>query len=514
MEWLATNFLVPLLVAMAGGLIVAVNWRRLRNWVKQRDLPPPEPSHFTMLVADLDGDTDGRQTGHVVRALEGQAGIRVLRDGRCLRIEEVGDRASNIAAAMEKGRKWLAGKNADVLIWGEVTEANRVLHLRLLGAAGPGEATATGYALGETYDLPEDFGRDFSDVLVAAALAAAKPATEQRGRYIADLLSAPIVKLERLSDSPPAGFSQENIAAVRFAFATAAGVLGEQSGRSEFLDKSARTFRAVLKLRTRQAAPLGWAATQDNLGSALLELGKREEGTAQLEAAVSAYVAALEVRTREAAPLDWAATQNNLGNAFLEIGKREEGTARLEAAVAAYRAGLEVRTREALPFDWAATQNNLGNALLELGKREEGTVRLKAAVTTYRTVLEVYTREAVSFVWAITQNNLGNALLELGKREEGTGRLKEAVLAYRAALEVSTRERVPLDWAMTQNNLGGALASLGEREEGTERLQQAVAAFRAALEGFEAAEAAYYIRGTRESLTRAEALLAERRKQS
>ena len=33
----------------------------------------------------------------------------------------------------------------------------------------------------------------------------------------------------------------------------------------------------------------------------------------------------------------------------------------------------------------------------------------------------------------------------LGEREDGTGRLEEAVAAYRAALEVRTRERVPLD---------------------------------------------------------------------
>ena len=100
MEWLAEKLLVPLLVAVAGGAILAANWRRLRNWLKHSDLRPPDPSHFTILVADLDGDTDGRQTGHVVRALEGQEGIRVIRDGRCLKIEEMGDRAANVSAAI------------------------------------------------------------------------------------------------------------------------------------------------------------------------------------------------------------------------------------------------------------------------------------------------------------------------------------------------------------------------------------------------------------------------------
>ncbi len=510
MEWLAENLLAPLIVAViAGSILAAFNWRRLRNWVRQRDLPPPEPSHFTMLVADLDGDTDGRQTGHVVRALEGQEGIRVLRDGRCLRIEEVGDRAANIAAAMERGRKWLAGKNADVLIWGEVTEANKVLHLRLLGAAGPGDATATGYALGETYDLPENFGHDFSDVLVAAALAAAEPATEQQGRYIADLLSAAIVKLERLNDSPPAGFTEKNIAAVRFAFATAALVLGEQSGQNEYLEKSVQAYRAVLTLHTRDQAPLDWAMTQNNLGNALQRLGGREEGTGRLGEAVAAYRAALEVHTSDQAPLDWAATQNNLGSALEILSKREEGTARLNDAVTAFHAALEVRTRDRVPLQWAMTQNNLGNALSSLGEREEGTARLEEAVAAFHAALEVYTRDHLPLDWAMTQNNLGSALVVLGEREEGTARLEEAVTACRAALEVRTRDRLPVQWATTQNNLGSALLRLGEREEETARLKEAITAYEGALDVFEAAEGAdYYVSLTKKNLAQAQQILA------
>ncbi len=121
----AENLLIGLLVALASGaLLAAFNWRRLRNWLRRSDLRPPDPNHFTILVADLDGDPDGRQTSHVVRALEGQEGIRVLRDGRCLKIEEIGDRAANVSAALARGRRWLSEKNADVLIWGDATEAN------------------------------------------------------------------------------------------------------------------------------------------------------------------------------------------------------------------------------------------------------------------------------------------------------------------------------------------------------------------------------------------------------
>src|SRR5207245_10970210 len=73
------------------------------------------------------------------------------------------------------------------------------------------------------------------------------------------------------------------------------------------------------------------------------------------------YPTALEVRTREAFPGDWAATQNNLGAAYSDLpaGDRQ---ANLERAIACYEAALEVRTPEAFPVDWATTQNNLGTA--------------------------------------------------------------------------------------------------------------------------------------------------------
>ena len=61
-----------------------------------------------------------------------------------------------------------------------------------------------------------------------------------------------------------------------------------------------------------------------NLGTALWTLGERESGTARLEEAVAAYRAALEERTRERVPLDWAMTQNNLGNALVALGRARE----------------------------------------------------------------------------------------------------------------------------------------------------------------------------------------------
>jgi tetratricopeptide (TPR) repeat protein len=89
-------------------------------------------------------------------------------------------------------------------------------------------------------------------------------------------------------------------------------------------------------------------------------------------------------------PLDWAATQNNLGTALRTLGARESGTARLTEAVTAYRAALTEQTRERVPLDWARIQNNLGTALWALGAREGDAARLTEALQAVRLAWEVY----------------------------------------------------------------------------------------------------------------------------
>jgi tetratricopeptide (TPR) repeat protein len=148
-------------------------------------------------------------------------------------------------------------------------------------------------------------------------------------------------------------------------------------------------------------------------------VGEREAGTATLEQAVAAYREALKEYTRERVPLDWAATQNNLGTALRTLGKREAGTARLEEAVAAYREALKERTRERVPPDWARTQINLGLALSSLGERVSGTARLEEAVLAFREALKELTKKAAPYLHHIAQEAVdrANALLALRRNE-------------------------------------------------------------------------------------------------
>jgi tetratricopeptide (TPR) repeat protein len=256
---------------------------------------------------------------------------------------------------------------------------------------------------------------------------------------------------------------------------------GAEFGDNDALLSAIEGFKRLLEMTPRERAPLVWAATQNNLGTALSRIGERQSGTTKLEGAVVAYREALKELARERVPLEWAMTQNNLGAALYLLGERESGTAKLEEAVVAYREALKERSRERVPLDWASTQHNLGFALQALAEHDGGTAKLEEAVVAYREALKERTRERVPLEWAASQNNLGNALFRFEEHESGTTKLEEAVVAYREVLKERTRERVPLGWAQTQHNLGTALQVIGERQGGTMNLEQAVLAFDEAL---------------------------------
>jgi len=216
--------------------------------------------------------------------------------------------------------------------------------------------------------------------------------------------------------------------------------------------------------------------------------GARADGDARLEEAVASYRFDLRDNTRDKAPLAWANTQVNLGSALMRLGERESSTMHLEEAIVAFRNALEVNTRERVPLDWANTQMNLGSALMRLGERESSAMHLEEAIVAFRNALEVNTRDKAPLAWANTQMNLGSALMRLGERESSTMHLEEAIVAFRNALEVNTRERVPLDWANTHVNLSMAKLVVAQKNHEQSMFNEAIRHLEAAISLFQEAE--------------------------
>jgi hypothetical protein len=129
-----------------------------------------------------------------------------------------------------------------------------------------------------------------------------------------------------------------------------------------------------------------------------MEFGDNESAT---ESITLYCETVLPLAPRERVPLDWAMTQMNLGNALLDLGRRESGTARLEDAIVAYDAALEECTRERVPLDWANSSGNQGVALATLAKHT-GDVGMARTALAQLTEAEFALREGGHDPWADT----------------------------------------------------------------------------------------------------------------
>ncbi|MGB6374622.1 MAG: hypothetical protein WBF22_14935 [Methylocella sp.] len=84
--------------------------------------------------------------------------------------------------------------------------------------------------------------------------------------------------------------------------------------------------------------------------------------------------------TRDRVPLEWATTQNNLGTALKDLGTRESGTARLAEAAEAHREATQELTRVRVPLQWAVTQHNLAIVCRDLYEKDREPRHLDDAI--------------------------------------------------------------------------------------------------------------------------------------
>ena len=188
-----------------------------------------------------------------------------------------------------------------------------------------------------------------------------------------------------------------------------------------YLDAADYFHSAAQKVpRSAEQVHLGYL---DQAADALYRQGAEFGDNAALEAAVATYREALKeyTRERERAPLQWATTQNNLGTALGTLGERESGTARLDEAVAAYREALKERTRERVPLDWATTQSNLGNALATLGERTEDAFKLEEARNAIETAFEVFMQDGQTHYRAYFEQRLGEVERKIADLTQRSG---------------------------------------------------------------------------------------------
>ncbi len=78
--------------------------------------------------------------------------------------------------------------------------------------------------------------------------------------------------------------------------------LGEQVGGTKSLEQSLACFRAALEVRGREATPLLWAQTANNLGAVAFALSKRNSDKALMNEACSCFEGASDVYKKMGKP--------------------------------------------------------------------------------------------------------------------------------------------------------------------------------------------------------------------
>ncbi|MCL6589306.1 MAG: tetratricopeptide repeat protein [Firmicutes bacterium] len=266
----------------------------------------------------------------------------------------------------------------------------------------------------------------------------------------------------------------------------------------ENLEQAILYFQEALQLRTLEVNPIGYAATQAQLGHAFFKSALIENLQANCEEAIRAYQAALKVFQLEPAPEEngqaayvmaeiedlpraGAEVLHHLGLVYQLLAKESSKQAHLEASIRCLEEALKVRTLEYLPLEYASSQLNLGHVYHQLAEFTDPGANYQLALESYLEALKVFTQSSSPQEYAGLQYHLGRTCLDLARLEDPAVYYRKAIVAFLEALKIYTPENHSQDFVETQFQLGNAYCRLAEIESKAENCKRGVKAYREAL---------------------------------
>lgn len=415
------------------------------------ELPPPAAPvpavrPFSVVLATLDGDSEGEVGKRLAAALDGRKGLLVRP-------------VAAVAADSARAARLLAEEDADLLIWGAVHPKGVTLTL------GVPHADAQG-AFPVRLDLPPAVEGPVADMLHGAALAALEPRTEPQRRFLHDLLPPAMANCEAVAKKMPTGLNIRQQVGLVTAYGHLAAAMAAVEPAGDWLGKAEGAFAAALKrLPPKDRTPVDEAALLRHLAGVLTAKAERAGTEAAWEAAIAAARAALAALPRVGFPLEWAAEHNRLGVALYRFDLRTGRTELLKEAIGSFQTALQVFTRAEHPRRWAEVANNLAQALQVYGDAIKSVEVLGKAVDACRAVLDIRKREADPLGWAATMNTLGTALFLRDKHADESGHLEEAAETLRAAAEAYRALGLAKLAGLAEKNRGHVERLLKERAE-------------------------------------------------
>ena len=162
------------------------------------------------------------------------------------------------------------------------------------------------------------------------------------------------------------GMLQSNLASVLADVAKSSEIEGDYR-------RSIEAFNHALVELAPSISPNAWAGANQNFANLLVEYGVIFDDVNCHKRAVRAYRDALVVFARSALPTVWGEIQNDLGTALQEIGKTqtlpiEERTVALMEAIYAYSLAVEIYSMEINAQNFAVTQQKKAESYMTLAE--------------------------------------------------------------------------------------------------------------------------------------------------
>lgn len=406
----------------------------------QPTMPPAEPPVFTVLVAAMNGDTaDGAASQALFKLLDTKPTLKIKPLPRPFQLDVLDDPAQ-VASAVTNTRHAIAAENADLMVWGDVSKDG--YRLRLSGTAIPDEERPAAFGPSTRIEVPLKLDEPQLNLLYAAILAAAEPATEVQRASIRRLLPLAAIPLEVMAAKPPVALSmpqQRTLQLVHGHVCAACATAVPPSQATEWFQKAVNAYRAAEKRLNPRADP-PWEAglIHKHLAATLTMRGERVKDRAVefLQEAVGEWRAAAEILNRATMPQEWAAVQTRLGTTLYRLDLLTGDSELLREALQALQASQQVYTRADAPQRWAEIMHTIAQVLEVYGDQMKNPEVLKRAIEACNSVLEVRNRERTPLAWAATRNTLGSALFLLDKHGGGVTHLLLAMGVLEEALEI------------------------------------------------------------------------------
>ncbi len=402
----------------------------------------PTPGDIQILVCLLRDDYENTQRKLLAEALSGIPGVRVELIEREFSRFVPGVLEANalnnddtVKRINREGRAWLAERNADLLIWGQMEPTGRNVELHFVTvASSPGERPGRFTSLNTLY-LPVDFYSEWQPMIRACVLAAIDPRSFAQGRILRAVLPSVAQSGRAMGMDPSAAMESHERAAILFCYGNAAAMCAQLEGDRSWYQTAADAWRMAIDLYGNiEGAVVGQLYQQ--MGLVLQIIAERTNDTDTLENAADAYRRALVHISRRKQPADWGLMKYRLGCVLYKIDMAAGDDNALREAIHACQSARQVFNRYTHPIRWSEISNTLSQILQVYGDNARSVPVLEYAVKCCAAALQVRTPDTAPLQWAAIQNTLGSALFLLAKHTGEWEYMRQSSDAFRYALMV------------------------------------------------------------------------------